>query len=159
VKKRAYIDTTVVSYLTSRPSRDLIIAAHQESTRYLWTNLIEKYDTFVSALVYQEAACGNSDQAKLRLQAIRQFRMLDVDDEARELAEIIIAGKGIPREYPEDALHIGLAAVNGMDIIVTWNFSHMNNPFTKRRVREIVERAGYACPEFCSPDELMEAVK
>jgi predicted nucleic acid-binding protein len=159
MRKRAYIDTTVVSYLTARPSRDLIIAAHQESTRNLWTNLIDKYDTFVSALVYQEAASGNSGQAKLRLEAIQQFRMLDVDDESKELAEMIIAGKGIPREYPEDALHIALAAVNGMDIIVTWNFAHMNNPFTKRSVRKIVEQAGYACPELCSPDELLEAVK
>jgi len=149
----------VVSYLTARPSRDLIVAAHQESTRNLWIKLTDKYDTFVSALVYQEAACGDSGQVKLRLEAIRQFRMLDVDDEAKKLAEIIIAGKGIPREYPEDALHIALAAVNGMDIIVTWNFSHMNNPFTKRSVRKIVERAGYTCPEFCSPDELMETVK
>jgi response regulator RpfG family c-di-GMP phosphodiesterase len=65
--------------------------------------LTDKYDAFVSALVYQEAAGGDSVQAKLRLEAIQQFRMLDVDDESKELAEIIIAGKGIPREYPEDA--------------------------------------------------------
>jgi len=85
--------------------------------------------------------------------------MLDVDDDARTLAEKIIAGHGIPEEYPEDALHIAIAAVNGMDVLVTWNFAHFNNPFTRMKVRKIVEHAGYACPEICSPEELLEVDK
>jgi len=85
--------------------------------------------------------------------------MLDLDDEARTLAEKIIGDNGIPTQYPEDALHIAVAAVNGMDVLVTWNFAHLNNPFTRIRVREIVENEGYVCPEICSPDELLEADK
>jgi hypothetical protein len=75
------------------------------------------------------------------------------------LAEKLVAGRGIPREYPEDALHIAIAAVNGLDVIVTWNFVHMNNPFTRVKVRKIVEAEGYSCPEICSPDELLEIDK
>jgi hypothetical protein len=85
--------------------------------------------------------------------------MLDIDDEARSLAERIILLKGVPAEYPEDALHIAVAAVNGMEIIITWNFAHLNNPFTRKTVREIVEGEGYQCPEICSPEELLEVDK
>lgn len=82
---------------------------------------------------------------------------LDIDEAASSLALKIIEGHGIPEEYPEDALHIAVAAVNGMDVLVTWNFAHLNNPFTRMIVRQIVEDAGFQCPEICSPDELLEA--
>ena len=85
--------------------------------------------------------------------------MLDIDEEARALAEDIIAGKAIPDEYPEDALHIAVAAVNGVQVLVTWNFSHLNNPFTRMMIRQVVQNAGYVCPEICSPDELLESGK
>ncbi len=156
MKKRVYIETTVVSYLTARPSRDLMIAGHQEATRELWPKLASDYETCVSALVYEEAGRGDQGQAQLRLNAIKSYRMLDVDDDALRLAEKIIAERGIPEEYPEDALHIAIAAVNGMEVLVTWNFAHFNNPFTRTMVRQIVENAGYSCPEICSPEELLE---
>ena len=84
------------------------------------------------------------------------FQMLEVDPEAQELAEKIIAGRAIPKEYPEDALHIAVAAVNGMDVFITWNFSHLYNPFTRRSIQRIIENEGYWCPEICSPQELLE---
>jgi predicted nucleic acid-binding protein len=156
VKAHVYIETTVVSYLTARPSRDLLVAAHQEATREFWAQIGSRYEPFVSALVFAEAGKGDPEQAALRLKAIQPFQMLDVDDETRALADKIIAGKGIPHEYPEDALHIALAAINGIAVMVTWNFAHLTNPFTRMMVRQIVENAGYTCPEICSPDELLE---
>jgi len=151
-----YIETSVVSYLTARPSRDIIVAGHQETTRDLWPHLTARYETYISAIVYEEAGKGDPDQAKMRLAAIEAFPMLDIDEDARFIAERIVAGRGIPAEYPEDALHIAVAAVNGMDVVVTWNFAHLNNPFTRMAVRRIVEREGYVCPEICSPQELLE---
>ena len=157
MKKRVYIETTVLSYSTAKPSRDLMIASHQQATRELWPLLADRYETYISALVYEEARRGDPDQAAARLSTIKPFRMLDIDDEARALAERIMEGKGIPQEHPEDALHIAVAAVNGMDALVTWNFAHMNNPFTRMMIRQIVENEGFPCPEICSPEELLEA--
>jgi hypothetical protein len=111
----------------------------------------------VSVLVLEEAGKGDEDQAVLRLQAIKSLQVLAIDEQARTLAFKILENHGIPGEYPEDAFHISVAAVNGMDALVTWNFAHMNNPFTRMMVRQIVENAGYQCPEICSPDELLEA--
>ncbi|MEW6266284.1 MAG: type II toxin-antitoxin system VapC family toxin [Thermodesulfobacteriota bacterium] len=157
MRKRVYIETTVVSYFTARPSRDIMIVGHQEATRELWPKLTAKYETYVSALVYQEAGRGNPDQAEMRLGAIKPFQMLEIDNEARTLAEKIIAGRGIHEEYPEDALHLAVAVVNGIEVVITWNFAHLNNPFTRMMVRQIVENEGYWCPEICSPEELLEA--
>jgi hypothetical protein len=159
MKKRIYVETTVVSYLTAKPSRDIMIAGHQNATRELWPDLSTKYETYVSALLFEEAKRGDQGQAQARLMAIQSFPMLDIDDEARSPAERIILLKGVPAEYPEDALHIAVAAVNGMEIIITWNFAHLNNPFTRKAVREIVEGEGYQCPEICSPEELLEVDK
>ena len=136
-----------------------MVAGHQEATRKLWPALAGKYETYVSALVYREARRGDPDQSRKRLAAIKSFPMLDIDDRAQTLAEKIIVGKGIPAEYPEDALHVALAAVNGIEVIITWNFAHLNNPFTRMMVRQLVENEGYRCPEICSPEELLEAGK
>ena len=87
---------------------------------------------------------------------MKPFRMLDIDDGARILGEKIVAGRGIPEEHPEDALHIAVAAVNGMDVLVTWNFADLNNPFTRVMIRQIIENEGFLCPEICSPEELLE---
>lgn len=156
MEKRVYVETTVVSYLTAKPSRDIVIASHQEATREPWPKLLTKYDTYISALVFEEAKRGDPDQAKIRLAAMEPFPLLDIDNEARSLAENFIAKKAIPAEYPEDALHIALAAVNGIDVLITWNFAHLNNPFTRKMIRQIVEGEGFVCPEICSPEELME---
>lgn len=157
MKKRIYIETTVVSYLTARPSRDVVVAGHQEATRELWPKLLSDFEPYISALVHQEAGRGDPEEARKRHEAITPFPMLDIDDEARALAEKIIAGKGIPEEFPEDALHVAVATVNGIEIVVTWNFAHLNNPFTRMMIRQIVENAGYQSPEICSPDELLES--
>ncbi len=157
MKKSVYIETTVVSYFTARPSRDMILAARQEASRELWPELLASYEAYVSVLVREEAGRGDEEQAAKRLQALKAFPVLDIDEPARRLAAGIVAGHGIPEEYPEDALHIAVAAVHGIDVLVTWNFTHLNNPFTRMMIRQLVENAGYRCPEICSPDELLEA--
>jgi len=157
--RSVYVETTVVSYYTARPSRDLIIAAHQEATHELWPKLVSEYESYVSVLVREEAAKGDEDQAVLRLRAVEAFPVLDSSEEAKTLASKILDGRAVPRECPEDASHIAIAAVNGMDVLATWNFAHLNNPRTRSMIRRVVEDAGYRCPEICSPDELLEEIE
>ena len=157
MKPKVYVETTVASYFTGRATRDLMVAARQEETRALWPRLKSDFETYISALVFEEAGCGNEEQARKRLAAIEPFPVLDVDQDARDLAARLLADKAVPQKYPEDAVHIAVAAVNGIEILLTWNFAHINNPFKKMLIRQCVENAGYRCPEICSPDELMEA--
>jgi predicted nucleic acid-binding protein len=157
MKRTVYVETTVVSYLVAEPSRDIAIAGRQQATRELWAKLLSEFEAFASALVLQEGGRGNKDQARKRIEAMAPFPILDIGEDARGLAEAILTAGAIPSTHPEDALHIAVAAVNGIQVLVTWNFSHINNAFTRMRIREAVENAGYECPEICSPEELLES--
>ena len=154
MKKKLYIETTVVSYLTARQSSDPMIAGHQEATRVFWSRR-DEFDLFISDLVLQEAGRGDQDAAQARLDALASLPMLDINDEVKALAKALIAAKAVPGESLEDALHIAVATINGLDCIVTVNFTHINNAFMRMGIRHALEAAGYAAPEICSPDELI----
>jgi len=157
MKQRLYIETSVVSYPAARPSRDLLMAARQEATAELWSKLLSSgFTGYVSTLVHQEAQQGDPEQARKGMEALSSLAVLDIDEEAQALAERILAAKAVPSEYPDDALHMAVAAANGMDLLVTWNFAHLNNPIARMRIRQIIEDNGYRCPEVCSPEELLE---
>ena len=154
MKPKVYIETSVVSYLTARPAKDLVLAGHQVATRDFWDKL-PQYDVYISELVLLEVGQGDPSAAAARLEVLNGFQELEIDDVCKALAKILIADKAVPAQYPEDALHIAVAAVYAVDTIVTWNFKHMNNPATRMLIRRSVEAQGYRCPELCSPDEFL----
>jgi hypothetical protein len=130
MRQKIYLETSVVSYFVSRPSKNIVIAGRQAVTKDMW-DMIDNYDVFISDIVIQESSRGDMTLAKLRLDAVEKFNLLKIDDEAKDLAKLLVQGKAIPDKCPEDALHISVAAVNGIDVVVTWNFKHLNNPFTR----------------------------
>jgi len=154
--QKVYIETSVVSYYTSKTNRDIVIAGHQVSTKDFWNKLItNELVPVISALVIKEASQGDIEEAKKRRDAIQGFFVLDVSKEAEELSDLLIKKHGIPTESPEDALHIAIASVEKVDFIATWNFKHINNPLTKNKIKEIIEEAGYICPVLASPEEFL----
>ena len=152
--QKVYIETSVVSYLTARPSKNIVTTGHQVVTRDFWEQLHVE-NVFISELVLQEVAKGDKLAAEIRLNAIKNFKELEIDDECKELAKVLIVTKAIPKEFPEDALHIAVASVHEIDVIATWNFKHINNPVTRNKIREVVESKSYKCPEICSPEEFL----
>jgi len=67
MKPSVYIETTIISYLTSKPSRDLIIAAHQQITTEWWTDVRSQVECFVSPFLIDEASRGDAIYAQKRL--------------------------------------------------------------------------------------------
>ena len=153
--KSVYIETSVVSYFTSRRSRDLRAAAWQEVTAQWWAEERVKYELFTSELVIAEASAGDEAAAAGRLEVLKDIPELPVDDEAKALAAKLVEGGGVPSTAPADALHIAVAAVQEVDYLLTWNCRHIDNAAAKPTVRSICARAGYTCPEICTPLELL----
>ncbi len=149
-----YIETSVISYYTARSSRDLVAAARQTITQEWWEEARNRFDLYISTVVIAEAKTGDPHAAQRRMAAISDLSVLDVNDAAEDLARQLIAQKMIPSTSQEDALHIALATVHGMDFLVTWNFRHINNAEIKARITAAIEVLGYECPILCSPEEL-----
>lgn len=157
MKPSVYVETSVISYLTGRPSRDVIVAGRQALTIEWWGTCRKRFDIFVSALIVTEAEDGDATAVQRRLVAIEGIPALSVSDEAKTLASKMVTGGPMPKEYPEDALHIAVCALNGIDYLVTWNCTHLANATIRRQVERFLEKAGFACPVICTPEELMEA--
>jgi len=149
-----YIESSIISYLTARASRDVVIIARQTITINWWQNHKSEFELFISALVVQEISKGDSEAAQKRLDVIEPLPLLETSDEALLLAEDLIAKGAIPVNSEEDALHIGIAASAGINYLLTWNFRHINNAQTKEKIVSVVESHGFECPVLCSPEEL-----
>lgn len=153
-KPAIYVETSVVSYLVARPSRDLIVAAHQQLTIEWWQDERRNYDLFVSQLVIDEARAGDPETAAKRIAAIEDLPLLAINDEAVHLAQSLIKAHAVPKKAAQDALHISLACAGGVDYLLTWNCRHIANAKMRSAIEKTCRSAGYASPIICTPEEL-----
>ena len=156
MRPKVYVETSVISYLTARSSRDIIIAANQQATQEWWQARRPDFDIYISQLVVQEASSGDVEAISKRQKVLETMALLDISDEAIRLAENLIKQKAIPEQAAEDALHIAVSAVNGMDYLVTWNFKHIANAAMRANVELVCRLNDYEPPIICTPLELME---
>ena len=157
MKPKVYVETTVISYLASRPSRDLIMAANQQVSEVWWASRRKDFDLFVSEIVVQEASVGDTVASQKLLELLNAIPLLALSKEALELAHRLVDHQAIPSRAAEDALHIAVATVNGMDYLVTWNFKHIANATMRSRIEYVCRLNGYEPPVICSPQELLES--
>ncbi len=157
MKPTVYIETTIPSYLTARPSRDLIRAAHQHLTREWWARR-DQFELFTSRLVVQECQAGDPQAAMDRLTALSGIPILEQEAKVEELAKSLLPGVPLPVKATADAVHIATAAVNGMQYLLTWNCSHIANVVLRLKIEAVCRAAGFEPPLICTPQEfLMEA--
>jgi len=156
MKPTVYIETTVIGYLTSRPREDPIVAGHQDTTREWWQTAADRFELVASELVVQECAAGDQTAARERMEALQDVALLRTTSEADQLAAALLSGKAVPESHPEDALHIALAVVNGIEYLVSWNFRHIVNAVLRSTIERICLDAGYEPPTICTPEELLD---
>ena len=101
-----YVETSVVSYLTARPSRDVVLAAYQEVTREWWRTAQGRFVLYASALVISESAAGDTDAARARLNVLSAIPVLEATEEAVELTRTLLDGRAVPPNAGDDAAHI-----------------------------------------------------
>ncbi len=135
---RVYIETTIPSFLAARPSRDVVIAGKQETTRLWWELRAPRFELFVSPFVWDEAGLGDPDVARRRCELLAGLAVLAVDAEATRIAEALVTSGSIPPKAASDASHIAVATRHGMDFILTWNCTHIANAQALPYLRAVV---------------------
>jgi len=154
-RRTVYIETSIISYLTARPSSDLLAAAWQMSTVDWWETQRTRFDLFASDVVIEEAARGDDVAVTRRLSALDGIPLLAITDEVLKVSEALIQAGVLPKKAIGDSLHIALSAVHGIDYLLTWNYRHIDNAENKPLIRKVCLAHGYGYPEICTPQELM----
>jgi len=155
LKPRLYLETTIPSYFVARRSRDLRLAADQETTQEWWEERRQEFELFISETVLAEVSRGDAVFAAARLAAIRNIQVLRDSEEAAVLTKRLLADGTIPPGAADDAIHLALAAAHRMDYLLTWNCRHINNPALRRRIEQACASCDLTCPVICTPTELM----
>ena len=150
------METSVISYLTSRMSRDLIVAGHQQITQEWWANHRDKFELFVSQTVLEETAGGDQEAARQRLSVIESLPLLEITEEAVVLAKDLVQLGPLPEKATIDALHIAVAVMNRVDYLLTWNCKHIANAALRSRIERVCRARGYEPVIICTPEELLE---
>jgi predicted nucleic acid-binding protein len=153
--KTVYIETSIVSYLTARPSRSILAAAWQQATEDWWSFQRSRFELFTSELVVKESEQGNTEAAQRRIAALTGIHQLAVTDAVSNLAAALLDEGALPSIAADDAMHVAVAAYHGVDYLLTWNCRHIDNAEKKPVIRSVCVAKGYQCPEICTPMELM----
>lgn len=151
-----YIETTIISYLTARPGRDLVRAAHQQITREWWDTRREEFSLCTSRLVLDEASAGDAVAAAARLEALTGIPLLEYREPTLLLANALERALNLPPQAVGDALHLAVCAANGVDFLLTWNCRHLANAALASRIQEACWAHGLAGPRVVTPEQLLE---
>ena len=150
-----YLETTFISYLVARLSRDLPVAGHQQLTQEWWANRRSQFECFVSQVVIDESSAGDPNEAQKRLGIIANLQALNLTAETEALTQTILSSGVLPIQAARDAAHVAVATVHGVDYLLTWNCKHLANAQIIRRIEAVCTKSGYRMPLICTPEELM----
>ena len=150
-----YIETSIIGYLSARSSNNLILMANVEATREWWDSRRSQFALYISQVVLDEVARGDSAIAAQRLEILRDFPLLEVEQAVQNLAAQFLRQSNLPLKAADDALHIAVATVYGLDYLLTWNCKHIANAQIQKKLAQISLNSGYELPIICTPYELM----
>ena len=153
MKEIAYIETTIVSYLVARPSRDLVLSAHQQVTREWWENERVNYHCIASEEV---AMLGDTGMAQARIKVLDEVQIVGITAEVEAMAATFMATGALPPTMRPDATHLAAAALSGADYLLTWNCRHLANTNIRAAIKTLFDDLGKHVPVVCTLTELME---
>lgn len=150
-----YVETSVVSYLTARPGRDVVVAGRQVSTRLWWEQAQREQQLVTSDEVLRESAHGDPEAARARLAVLASLPCLNINDDVRGLAEVYRRALALPDRAAADAVHLALASVHRLDAIASWNCCHIASAQVQRMVSVVNQRLGLPVPYLATPEMLL----
>ena len=156
MKPRVYIETSVISYLTARPSNDFRAMSNQNVTLEWWELERLKFELVISEFVIAEASLGHPEAAQRRLAALAGLVELQATQAVKALGRELVTRNALPAVAEIDALHVAIAAVNGIEYLLTWNCTHIANAHTRPKIEATCRALGFEPPIICTPQELTE---
>ena len=154
-KKLVYLETSVISYLAARPSRNLVVAAHQSITEEWWRQRRRRFQEVISEIVLEEAQQGSPEAAKRRMDILRNIPFIPIAENSLRLADILIQSGAVPLKAAQDALHIAVCCTNNIDFLLTWNCKHIANAEKRGHIEDTARQNGFTAPVICTPEELL----
>lgn len=155
MKPKVYLETSIISYLTARPSSNVITIANQQLTQEWWDEHRSEFDLYVSEIAFNESGEGDLQMAQRRLDLIADIPLLQNNGAVKNLAGEILKQKILPVKATLDVFHIALAAVHEMDFLLTLNCKHIANAFIYKQVGKICRNSGFEPPVVCTPQEIL----
>jgi hypothetical protein len=156
-RESVYLETTIPSLATSKPSRDPVMAGRQTVTKYFWGHHRQKYELFISQHVIDECSQGDPYAAQKRLDLIKGIALLPTTEKTLELAGIYQKILDIPEKAKLDSFHLAVCVVSGIDYLLSWNCTHLGvNAYAK--VRDYNEKYGLWTPLLITPEALIDLV-
>ena len=154
-----YIETSVVSYLVARLPAGTLAHQWQLWTQDWWRLRRSLFECVISSEVLREAAEGDAEASRQRLQALSGLTLLRRTPAVDGLAEAFLAAGPLPAKATADAAHLAVATVYRVDYLVTWNLRHLANAMILARLRPVAERHGWRLPVVCTPLQLMGTIE
>lgn len=155
-KRKVYIETSVISYLTAKPSRDIIVAGHQQITTEWWHKAKNKFDCYISQIVIAEIGQGDKSASSNRLKAVQQIPELGYNLEIENLAIQYLKLLNIPEKAKLDAFHLAFAVIYKIDFLLSWNCKHIANAMVNYKIKDFNYSKSLFVPFLCTPQELLE---
>lgn len=149
-----FIETTIVSYLVARPSRDLVLAAHQQITREWWEEERERYHCLTSEEVVRECRRGEAAMARKRNEVLQGLPVVPITSGIRSLADRFMKTGALPEQARPDAVHLAAAMEANATILLTWNCRHLANQRILKRLEREARRLALSLPVVCTPVEM-----
>ena len=155
-KPKVYIETTVVSYLAARLSRNATIAARQQATRQFWHEHIDRFDFITSDVVLDEIEEGDKDLVQRRIHLLLPLTVFETVPAASRLTQLLLESGAVPWSSQADAKHIAIAAVYEVEYLATWNYKHIANVHKRQHIEQVCRDNGFRPAIICTPAELIE---
>lgn len=150
-----YIETSIVSHATAWPSKDPLTAVLQQQARRWWDKERGNYRLVTSQFVVDEAADGDADAARHRLEMLEGIPLLLHTEQVEDIAEEMIRRSLMPEKAKLDALHVASAAAGRVHYLLTQNCKHIANAHVLPRVYDLLEELGLPRLLICTPAEFL----
>ena len=151
---KVYLETSIISYLVSKPSKDIILLSHQLITEDWWEKSRKNYDLYVSVPTIYEISRGDTEYSEKRLKLVESLKTLDAEEEIKDLISMYMKHYKLPKKFELDITHIAYSVYYEMDYLLTWNCKHIANAHFRVQISNFNREKGLHITEICTPEEL-----